>query len=555
MIVDSLIAHGFRVKNDIPVACDGIGFVNLLRAGKDWLENHIAVVNGLNVFPVPDGDTGTNMLLTMRSAVDAAEQTTGHHAGKIALSAAHGALMGARGNSGVILSQFLQGLANGLRDQETCTATDFACATHLAAELAYQSVMEPVEGTILTVARAIAEAAHQYAAANDDLIGQFEVIVDAAAIAQASTPDLLPILKEAGVTDSGGQGLLYIMEGWLRFLTQQPINFDPSENIVPELHSQLGVDRKEYGYDVQFLISGENLDLSEIRQKINALGWSTVVVGDAQLVKVHIHADDPGLPLSYGASLGSLSDVVVEDLSEQAKNFVYQHSVTAGPVVSSPASAIATVAIVPGEGLTDIFQSLGVTRVVSGGQSMNPSVKDVLQAVEEIDADQILILPNNSNIMLMAEQIQRLATRPVHVVSSNTIPQGVAALLAFNLNLDAADNAARMSAAAEQVVTIEITQAVRKISYNGLRVESGAVIGLLDGNLVSTGEDSNIVALEVLARLNIDDFEIITIYYGSSEEPERASGLAQLIETSYPNLEVELYSGGQPHYTYIISAE
>jgi DAK2 domain fusion protein YloV len=546
--------RGFTVKDNIIVAGNGAGLLNLLTAGEQWLAGHVTVVNNLNVFPVPDGDTGTNMLLTIRAALNGVNGDGQQHAGMVAVAAAHGALMGARGNSGVILSQFLQGLADGLAGKNVFTAADLASATGCGADLAYQSVMEPVEGTILTVARAVAQAAQEQATRSDDLLSQVEAITEAASIAQSSTPELLPILKEAGVTDSGGQGLLYIIEGWLRLLRNQSLSNNHDEVSVPALHSQLGVERREFGYDVQFLIQGSQLDPPTIRRQVNQLGWSTVVVGDAETVKVHVHADDPGLPLSYGVSLGNLTDVVVENLGQQARAFVRQHSSSVSSGSGHP-DEMATVAIVSGEGLTEIFNGLGVTRTIAGGQSMNPSVKDVLQVVEEINAGQILIFPNNSNIMLTVQHVQKLSARQVHVVPTKTIPQGIAALLTFNRQLDPTANLKNMFEVIEQVVTLEVTYAVRDTTLNGVEITQGAVIGLINGVLAGTGDDENSVVMELLSQLATETYEIITIYVGASGDISKAAMLAQEISGHCPELEVETYSGGQPHYIYIISVE
>jgi DAK2 domain fusion protein YloV len=553
-VSEKLADHGFKVENNFITAGDGNGLANLLRAGEQWLEDHVAIVNSLNVFPVPDGDTGTNMLLTVRSALSGVTDAEHQPAGVIAEVVAHGALMGARGNSGVILSQFLQGLADGLSGKQFFTTSDLAFATRRGADLAYQSVMEPVEGTILTVARAIAEAAQQQSDRSDDLVSLFAAITEAASIAQASTPDLLPVLKEAGVTDSGGQGLLYIVEGGLRLLQDQSLSNNSSLTPTPVLYSQLGVDQREFGYDVQFLIQGNQLNVQKIRQQIDLLGWSTVVVGDTETVKVHVHADDPGPPLSYGAGMGTLTDVVVENLSAQARAFVHQHTAPS-LLESEQRNDVAIVAVVPGEGLAEIFKGLGVTRVIAGGQSMNPSVEDVLQVVEDINAGQILIFPNNSNIMLTVEHVKKLSARQVSVVPTKSVPQGVAALLAFNQQLDMAANIQNMLDTIGQVVTLEITRAVRDTTLNGLEIRCGAVIGLIDDNLVSAGDEENCVVLDSLGQLPTERYELVTIYVGTLGNTAKTVELVQEISNQFPGLEVEFYNGGQPHYIYIISVE
>jgi DAK2 domain fusion protein YloV len=542
-----LTQYGFQIKDNIVFACNGIGLKNILQGGRQWLEAHVDIVNNLNVFPVPDGDTGTNMLLTMRAALENVEAAPDHAVGTIAAAAAHGALMGARGNSGVILSQFLQGLATGLAGQVTFTAEDFARAAKLGAEQAYQSVVNPVEGTILTVARAISEAAQQSAKTNADLLALFTDILGAAKIAQANTPSLLPVLKQAGVTDSGGQGLVYIFEGGLRLLNNELVDIAPAAEEIPALPFMPGMAGETYGYDVQFLIQGEHLDVAEIRTYIDSVGWSTLVVGDEGLVKVHVHTEDPGVPLSYGVKQGVIRDIVVENMDEQAKAFAH--------VVEEQKETIATIAVAPGEGLARIFQSLGVSRVLSGGQTKNPSVQELLVAINQVKADEVLILPNNSNVILAAQQAQTLSQKKVEVLPTQTIPQGITALLAFNYQADLETNFQGMAEAAQQVQTIEVTQVVRDSNFNGFKVKLGDVMGFLNNELVSAGQSYEQVCLDVLSQAETDTCEIMTIYFGQDSSPEQARVLAGKINEFYPELEVEIHEGGQPHYQYIISLE
>jgi uncharacterized protein len=565
----ALASQGFQFDQETVVAGDGLGLKNLLWAGQQWLEAHVQVVNSLNVFPVPDGDTGTNMLLTMRSALAEAE-TVAAGAGTIAAAVAHGALMGARGNSGVILSQFLQGLAVSLAGQETFSAEDLARAAQLGVETAYQSVVNPVEGTILTVARSAAEAAQQSVKTNLDLAVVLAEMVEAAKIAQASTPELLPILKEAGVTDSGGQGLVYILEGGLRLILGKSVEADSASTTAPLLQSTLGVEEAAYGYDVQFLIQGDRLNVAEIRTQLDALGWSTLVVGDERTVKVHVHAHDPGIPISYGASQGILSDVVVENMELQAKKFIQERG--AGSVVSAPVpplsfpvhmtdrlretrTSIATICVAPSQGLADILQSLGANQIVFGGQTMNPSPQELLAAINQVYGNEVLILPNNSNVILAAQQAMKLSTKNVRVVPTKTIPQGIAALLALNYQSDLEANAQRMLRAAQQVQTVEITPAVRDTTLSGFQIKSGDVMGLVNDELVSVGQDYDDVALDVLAKVETETHEVITIYFGQESSEAQAEALADKIKILQPELEVEVHDGGQPYYHYIISLE
>ena len=548
---EALTRQGFTVKNNTVYACNGIGLKNLLTAGYKWLKIHVNVVNSLNVFPVPDGDTGTNMLLTLRSALTEAEQAPNYNVDTMAAHVAHGALMGARGNSGIIFSQFLHGMAETLQGKRAFTTDDFAQAVQLGANKAYASVVNPVEGTILTVAQAVATAAVRNARQTGDLSEQLSQVVVAARAAQARSPDLLPILKEAGVTDSGGQGLLYIVEGWLRFLQNQPLDGDPNGNPASVQLPDWNVDHADFGYDVQFIIHGQQLNVATIRKKIDAMGRSTVVVGNANTVKVHVHAEDPGVPLSFGSQLGTLSDVVVENLTQQARNFEQTRATWSR---TEPLQT-AIVAVVPGNGLAEIFTGLGVARVISGGQRMNPSVQELLQTIDQIQAEHVLILPNNSNITLTAQHVEKMSAGKVHVVPTHSVPQGIAALLAFNAHADIEKNLALMLTAAQQVTTVEVTQAVRDSTVNGMTVKAGDMIALQENRLVATGVTPEDAAVKALSGLNTNGYELATIYFGNTTAPGQADVLADRMKTAYAHVEVEVHNGGQPHYPYIISLE
>ncbi len=554
-IDQNLALPDVKIQKDVILTSDGDVLRHLLRAGTRWLEAHINVVNGLNVFPVPDGDTGTNMCLTMQSALQEIEQLNDRDVGVIAAGAAHGALLGARGNSGVILAEFLQGIALGLEGKAVFTVEDFAYAAEVGVERAYQSVVNPVEGTILTVARAAATGARQGVEVTQDLTELLAHIVEAAKEAQASTPELLPVLKEAGVTDSGGQGLLYILEGALRFINREPTHLDPGGEVVPTLQSTLGVEKQAYGYDVQFLIQGDGLNVEKIRADIDNLGQSTVVVGDARTVKVHIHVDDPGIPLSYGAGLGLINDVVVENMQQQALAFVHEHALPSLQLSAKALSNIATISVVPGQGLIDIFHSLGADWVISGGQAMNPSTQELLEVVTQISVDHVLILPNNNNIILTAQQVKKMCTKHVEVIPTKTIPQGIAALISFNNQTDLETNVKRMVDAVAEIRTIELTKAVRRTTSNEFDIQVGNVIGFLDNDLLDVGQDYDLVTLNILAQIETSIYEIITIYYGQDSSYDQANILARKIKRSYPDLELEIHNGGQPHYYYIISVE
>lgn len=556
-----LDALGFETQAGLVVACHGLGFKGLLQAGQRWLELHVDIVNGLNVFPVPDGDTGTNMWLTLQAALEWLEQATDQRVGTVAQAAAEGALRGARGNSGVILSQFLQGVAHRLAGQISFTARELGEALELGVERAYQSVINPVEGTILTVVAAAAQGAQQSAKNSADLQALLGEMVAAARVAQANTPNLLPVLREAGVTDSGGQGLVYVLEGGLRFMLGEP--FDPGSvaDTAPRLKSTLGADYESYGYDVQFLIHGNDLDVPQIRTSLTALGWSTLVVGDERLVKVHLHTNEPESSLRYGAGLGNISDVVIEDMAQQARAFGQRHAVAelAGssgrPNLNGTGVKIGTVVVVAGDGLARICQSLGSSQVVAGGPTVNPSTQELLAAVDQIKANDVLILPNNGNVIMTAQQAARLSGKRVEVIPTKTVPQGIAALLSFNAQADLAANARRMIEAAQQLITIEITRSVRPVSVNGLTIQAGDVIGLLDNQLLSSGPAADETLLDILAKIEVDLYELCTIYFGGATSWEQARYLADKINGRYASLVIEIYEGGQPHYDYIISLE
>ncbi len=560
------IPQGFKASDGLIIACNGVGLSKMLEAGKYWLEAHVKIVNNMNVFPVPDGDTGTNMLLTMRSVLEKLKDAPDHEVGTIAAAAAQGALMGARGNSGVILSQFLQGIAASLEGRRHFTAEEFAHALSRGAENAYQSVLQPVEGTILTVARAAAEMAQQQAKTEQDLVRLLSEVLKAAKIAQAKTPELLPILKQAGVTDSGGQGLVYILEGALQFLLNEPIASNSGSAGEPESRPGLVGVEEPYGYDVQFLIHGETLDVAKIREHIAAIGRSTLVVGNEHVVKVHVHTPDPGLPLSYGYRQGGLSDIVVENMEEQAKMFAQAPKTAATQSTLSRSDReevneailggqTAIIAVVPGQGLAEIFQSLGASCIVPGGQTMNPSVQELLEAVNQVQLNDVLIFPNNGNVIMAARQTQALSNKNVFVIPTQTIPEGVAALISFDNETDLQSNVRRMVEAMRHVQTLEIITAARDSNFDGLDIKAGNVIGLLNHNLASAGETEGRVILDALAQVTMEKYEVMTIYAGQGVSADQGQAVARAISGCYPELEIEIHDGGQPHANYIISLE
>lgn len=534
--------------------CDGRGLKRLVGAGLAWLERHQAAINALNVYPVPDGDTGTNMLLTMQSAYQEIQESPQEEVGTIAQKVAHGALMGARGNSGVILSQIFRGFARSLEGVEAFDTVQFAAALREAAVMAYKGVIKPVEGTILTVAREASEVAVNAAASSEDLTYVLERVVQEARDSVTRTPTLLSVLADAGVVDAGGQGLYVILEGMLRYARGERLTIDADLTEGMDLHSLHLEGEEGYGYDIQYLIHGEGLNVEEIRETIASLGDCALVVGDTRAVKVHVHSPEPGTPINYGASVGSISRVIVENMQEQYQDFVL--SKAQQPVAPvEPLSGVGTVVVAPGQGLITVFESLGASFVVPGGQTMNPSTEELLKAVESTPADDVIILPNNKNIVMAAEQAKSLSEKSVEVVPTVTVPQGISALLALNYQADLATNVRTMVEAAEAIETAEITQAVRSVQIDGMDVEEGEVIGLVNGKLRVKGDQPGKVVVQVLEFMRAQDFEIITLYYGESITADEAQQLADEITGHYPEQEIEVVDGGQPHYHYILSAE
>jgi DAK2 domain fusion protein YloV len=551
------------------LAADGQMLRALVQAGCDWLDQHHALVNQLNVFPVPDGDTGTNMLMTMRNAIKEAGTYNGSHAGQVAAKIAHGAMMGSRGNSGTILSQIWQGFAHALRDHETFDAELFARALREAADTAYRGVIKPVEGTILTVAREAAEAAEAAYPQHHDLPGLMDRVVERAKDALARTPEMLPILQKAGVVDSGGSGLVFILEGMARSLRGERVEPSTAAPVeVEDLATALAPeDEMGYGYDVQFIIKGRDLNVGVIRSAIDAMGWSTLVVGNEEAVKVHVHVHDPGIPLSYGISLGSLSDIVVENMQEQYQEYLRERS--GDPAADelaeeeAPIAAfelgeddIGVVAVASGEGLARVFRQLGATELVMGGQTNNPSTQEILDAIQRVPTKKVILLPNNKNIILAAEQAARLATgQQVVIVPTRTMPQGISALLPYDPQGDLQTTAQAMDAAKDDVVTGEITTATRSVELNGVEVHEGQIIGLVDGVLAVAGDDLDEVIRGVLEQMRATEHELVTFYYGNGVHREEAEALVNALSDTYDSLEFEVVFGGQPHYHFILSAE
>jgi DAK2 domain fusion protein YloV len=547
-----------------PLSCDGDMLKRLAQAGRDWLDQHHATVNQLNVFPVPDGDTGTNMLMTMCNAVNEAVNNASGAVGQVAADIAHGAMMGSRGNSGTILSQLWQGFAYALKDQRTLNAELLVKGLRQAADTAYRGVIKPVEGTILTVAREAAEEAEAAYQDTQDILEIFDRVILRAKDALERTPEMLPILQKAGVVDSGGSGLVYIMEGMQRYLRGETIEVThrTTEHIDDLAAALAPEDELGYGYDVQFILQGDHLDVNSVRAAIDRMGWSTVVVGDERAVKVHVHVHDPGIPLSYAVSLGALSDVVVENMQAQFQDYLRERTHPSQPADVSYAKPeldpddVGVVAVASGEGIAQVFRQLGATELVMGGQTNNPSTQEILDAMQRIPTHNIILLPNNKNIILAAEQAARLATdQEVIVIPTRSMPQGISALLPYDPKSGLPSLAEAMLEAKDSVVTGEVTTATRSVEINGVTVNEGQIIGLVDGSLAVAGDNLNSVVRDVLDRMCKDACELITLYYGNNVQEQDARTLADELGERYADLEFELVFGGQPHYHYILSAE
>jgi len=539
-------------------ALSGQELREMFMAATDWLEKNASDIDTLNVFPVPDGDTGTNMLLTMRSTLEEAYRAPDHSTAAVAKAIAKGALMGARGNSGVILSQIWHGLAQGLEGKELFNGRDLANALQKAATEAYHGIDNPVEGTLLTVIKDAAAAAKSKADSGcDDLISIMETSLSAARESVANTPNLLSVLREAGVVDAGGQGLYTILEGALRYLkgeaeelkTTKPGIIISSVPQAARTSQMIAADEVPYGYCTEFIIKGQELDPDKLRARLKKKGESLIVVGDNTAVKVHIHTIDPGGILRQATSLGTLHQVSIRNMDEQHQDFLEMQK------ERLPIAGLAIVAVVSGDGLSDVFNSLGVAAVVPGGRTMNPSTKDLLQAVNSVASDKVIILPNNKNVIPAARKVRSLTDKTVKVVATQTIPQGIAAVLAFNGEADLEANVQAMKKAFSAVRSIAVTRAARSSRLGGLNILRKQPIGFLDGELVAVG-DSVIDALsKTLDKVDLNAAEVVTVYYQGNAGRSEVEQLSSRLREQYPHLQIELVRGGQPHYNYIASVE
>lgn len=547
---------------------DGEDLLQALDFATRWLDHNRDAVNALNVFPIPDGDTGTNMALTMHASVDAARTADQpSSAGSVASKLAYGALMGARGNSGVILSQIFRGFATPIADRHTIDGEDLAQALDGAREMAYKAVMRPVEGTMLTIIRAAADAAATSASTTSSLATVLQDALDSSRETLAQTPDMLDILRQAGVVDAGGQGVVHILEGLLRYAQDDTI-IDETTSAVPigaemsflddvaETHGE-----DAFGYCTNFMVFGERIDFDRTREEISGMGESAVIVGDDTVVKVHIHTENPGSVLEYALKLGHLDQIKIDNMTLQTEELSGQREQAktesgAPPEDESPTHGdIAVIAVAAGEGLASALRSMGADVIVAGGQTMNPSTEQLLQATNSLPVDQVIILPNNKNIIMSAGQVADLTDKTVSVVPSKSIPHGLAALSVFNRDASLDVNQQAMTDALEDIHAVEITEAVRDVELNGVNVVKGNLIGLVDGQLASAGESLETIITSTLSEIDGLDPELLTIFTGEDATEQSTASLQEIASGMFPDAEMEVIEGNQPHYHFLIGVE
>jgi len=550
-----------QINHENITTINGKDFKELFKASLSWLKCHQAVINAMNVFPVPDGDTGTNMVLTMQSAYQEIADSDEENIGKVIQQIAQGALMGARGNSGVILSQLIRGFARVLDQKQDMDAVLLNQAFAESRNTAYKGVVKPVEGTILTVSKDIASASEDLSEANENLLEILEGVIIAAEQSVKNTPNLLPILKQAGVVDSGGKGLLIILEGMYRYATNQPVDVGEvtPENVVVSLDQVSNNkmhDAIEPGQDFEVVVDFKpnvDFELKEFYDRLTDIGTSIQVGEGDDIYRMHIHVatDKKYEPIEMVGNFGVVKKVFIENLLEQmgqsGSENDFSNEIEKGQ--------IAVITISPGIGISKIFQSLGAARIVSGGQSMNPSTNDIYEAFKDLPTDKIIILPNNKNIIMASEAAKKLSNKNVAVIPSSSIPQGMVSCFRLDPSGEFDDIVEEMNEAITEVETGEITTATRSIEINGVNVKKGEVISLLNGKLVHSSRSIYKSCSELLKIAKTEEREHITIFYGNNVEGEMVDKFAQQIESEYPDHELEIHSGGQPHYQFILSIE
>ena len=551
---------------------DATTLKKMFLAGAKSIEARKEYINELNVFPVPDGDTGTNMTLTIMAAAKEVNQIENPTIQSLAKAISSGSLRGARGNSGVILSQLFSGFTKEIREYNEIDVTILANAMKHAVEIAYKAVMKPKEGTILTVARGGAEKAAELVSETDDIVYFCGEVIKHMEYVLSTTPDLLPVLKEAGVVDSGGQGLIEVLKGAYDALLGKEVNFDvpvvtsaKTGNVSSENISTADI---KFGYCTEFIVMLEkkydkNTEI-DFKSYLESIGDSIVVVSDEDIVKVHVHTNDPGLAIQKGLTYGSLTSMKIDNMREEhneklikdASKVANNQAVVAPAKKAEKRKEVGFIAVSIGEGINEIFTGLGVDYLIEGGQTMNPSTEDMLNAIDQVNADTIFILPNNSNIILAAEQAKQLTEdKNIVVIPSKTVPQGITAVINFVFDKTPEENAERMIEEMNKVKTGQVTYAVRDTSMDGKEIKQGNIMGIGDKTILSVGEDIAETTIELIESLIDEDSELISMYYGEEVTEEAANSIADSIMEKYPDVDIEVHMGGQPIYYYILSVE
>ncbi|HEP1493837.1 DAK2 domain-containing protein [Streptococcus pyogenes] len=546
-------------------------FQEMVQAAATRLGKQAEYVNSLNVFPVPDGDTGTNMSMTMDNGAKEVADKPASTVGEVGQMLSKGLLMGARGNSGVITSQLFRGFGQSIKGKDELTGKDLAQAFQVGVEVAYKAVMKPVEGTILTVSRGAATAALKKADLTDDAVEVMQAALDGAKGALAKTPDLLPVLKEVGVVDSGGQGLVFIYEGFLSalngdYVTSADFKATPanmSEMINAEHHKSVvghvATEDITYGYCTEIMVAlkqgptyVKEFNYDEFQGYLNGLGDSLLVVNDDEIVKVHVHTEDPGLVMQEGLKYGSLIKIKVDNMRNQHEAQVQKTDVEKN---KAEVKEFGLIAVVAGEGLSEIFKAQGVDYVISGGQTMNPSTEDIVKAIEAVNAKQVIILPNNKNIFMAAQSAAEVVDIPAAVVATRTVPQGFTSLLAFDPSKSLEDNVADMSTSLSDVVSGSVTLAVRDTTIDGLEIHENDFLGMVDGKIIVSNPDMEATLKAAFEKMIDEDSEIVTIFVGEEGDQDLAEELAGYLGETYEDVEVEIHQGDQPVYPYLMSVE
>lgn len=548
---------------------DGNRFAEMITHGADYLTANAELVDALNVFPVPDGDTGTNMKLSMNSGSKEVQKNVQDHIGRVGAAFSKGLLMGARGNSGVILSQLFRGFAKEIEAKPALNSKEFALALEAGVQTAYKAVMKPVEGTILTVAKDAAKQAMETAKTTVDLTEVMERTLAAAKKSLSRTPDLLPVLKEVGVVDSGGQGLVFVYEAFLAVLKGQVLSHAPRtdvrymEELVNAQHHQnihgfMNTEDIEFGYCTEFMVRLEKEQKSFhediFRKDLSEYGDSLLVIADEEVAKVHIHSERPGDVLTYGQQYGPLIHIKIENMREQHSALVNESPAAPVPEKNKQ-EKYGIIAVATGEGMAKLLKSIGASAIIEGGQTMNPSTEDLLNALKEVNAENMIVLPNNKNIVMAAEQAAEVAEGNVLVVPSKTIPEGIAAMLAFHPEQDLESNGQAMKEAMQWVKTGQITYAVRDTVIDGLQIHKNDYMGIANGKIVTANKGLLDAAKSLLTEMIDDDSEILTIIFGEGTEPSDVEQLARFAEKNFPDIEIEVHEGGQPVYHFIFSVE